>query len=96
MMQKDLFETEVLPRFEAARADWLAQARAAAELLGQKMACVTVDDVRKVCPPPPDVDPRVMGAIFKTGKRGPWIKVDGERSVRRTCHHRPIARFRLR
>ena len=92
-MSKDAFEQYVLPLFEGTRADWLTQARGVALSLGRHQGDVTIDHVRGLCPPPASVDPRVMGAVFKGEE---WEKVGYERSVRRECHNRPVAVFRLR
>lgn len=89
--QLSLLETDVLPHLEERRADWLARARRVALELAKDGRLITVDDVRQVCPPPPDADPRVMGAIF-AGKD--WECVDYFRSGRRACHNRPIGLFR--
>ncbi len=92
-MSADLFGTEVLPLFEEHRADWLTEARAAAHLIASKRGQVTINDVRAVCPPPSDIDPRVMGAVLRTKA---FEVVGYQRSGRRECHNRPIAVFRLR
>lgn len=89
----DLFEREILPLYEQHRQEYLARAREAAETLAKTLIIVNVDDVRAICPPPPEIDPRVMGAIFTRNK---WQKVYAERSLRRECHGRPIAGFVLR
>ncbi len=90
---RSLFDQSVLPLFEATRADWLEEARAAALSLGLGGRSITINDVRRVCPPPPDVDPRVMGAVFL---RTIWVKTGYENSGRNRCHGRPIAIFKLR
>jgi len=82
------FENAVLPFFEATRGDWLAVARATARELGSSGAIVTIDMVRDKCPPPVDVDPRVMGAVFT---RREWQRVGYANSSRAACHHRPVA-----
>jgi hypothetical protein len=89
-----MFDTDVLPLFEEHRADWLAEARATAVSLAIQRGTVTIDDVRDHCPPPDDVDPRVMGAVFRTSD----FESTGRhvRSVRRTCHNRPVMVFKLR
>jgi hypothetical protein len=82
----------VLLRLEHARSDYLTRARQAAWWLsagGKRL--VSVDDVRAVCPPPFEVDPRVMGAIFKKSQ---WEAIAMHNSTRRTCHARPIRRFK--
>lgn len=85
-----IFEQSILPLFEATRADWLVEARESAERLGL-IGTVTIDDVRKVCPPPSDVDPRVMGAVFEHKK---WEKTGYVSSTR--GHGRAVAIFSLR
>lgn len=88
-----LFHQAVLPLFETHRADWLAQARSVARNLAAGGRMVTINDVRRQCPPPPHVDPRVCGAVF-AGKE--WERVGFLNSDRKACHHRPISMFRLR
>jgi hypothetical protein len=92
MMEASLFETEVLPRLEAKRAEWLSGARAVARQLGRK-GPTNINDVRRLCPLPPGVDPRVMGAVFNKSE---WVCVGYKRSSRSTCHNRPIGTFVLR
>lgn len=84
---------EALRTLEQVRADYLAKARGAALLLGSGGRAITVDDVRKVCPPPKEIDGRVMGAIFY---RPFWEAAGFVNSSRRTCHKRPIRLFRIR
>lgn len=93
MMTGDLFGTLVQPHFEEHRADWLAEARAIAFDLAQRNGTVTIDDVRALCPPPADVDPRVMGAVFRTRDFRPTGK--HRKSARSICHNRPVAIFEL-
>lgn len=76
---------------EAAQKTWMQRARAEAYRLGLR-GPVTVDDVRKVCPPPGTADPRIMGAIFSTKE---WVSIGYRKSTRKTCHKRPIAVFEL-
>ena len=82
-----------LALLEQHRTDYLAVAREAARWLLQERESITVNDVRAICPPPKEYDPRVMGALFRTKDFEPT----GEfvRSNRNTCHNRPIQRFRL-
>lgn len=88
-----MFSKEVQPLFEQYRAEWLAKARHEALKLGRKRRVVTVDDVRNVCPPPEEFDPRVMGAVFRTPE---WEAVGFINSGRRACHKRPVRLFALR
>jgi hypothetical protein len=89
--QPSLFDAVVRPKFEEHRGDWLELARAEAWRLGDKGQVITIDDVRDACPPPDDVDPRVMGAVFT--KRH-WECVGYQRSRRAVCHSRPVGQFR--
>lgn len=87
------FEQHVLPLFEVNRADWLQQAREVARNLGERCGEVTIDDVRRLCPPPESIDPRVMGGVFKKSE---WKLIRHQPSTRATCHHRLVAVFKLR
>lgn len=79
-----------LDSHEVDKAEFVAHARAVAFRLLETRASITIDDVRAECPPPGDVDPRVMGAVL----RAPHFKRIGYRSSSRaTCHARPIAIF---
>jgi len=78
----------VMNLFEATREDYLADARLAAEILVKERGAITVNDIREICPPPDNIDPRVMGAIFN---RKLWQKVGYIHSSR--AHMRPIAMF---
>jgi hypothetical protein len=89
---RDLFTQGVLPQFEQNNPDWLTQARHIARQIAQRNGIVTIDDVRKECPPPPGKDPRVMGAVF-AGKD--WVRVGYKQSDRRECHGRPVSVFSL-
>ena len=79
----------VMDLFESTREDYLAEARLAAESLANERGVITVNDVREVCPPPDGIDPRVMGAIFRSKA---WEKVGYISSSR--AHMRPIAQFK--
>lgn len=79
----------VLENFEDIRAAYLKQARHVAEQLYLSgMKELTVNDVRKECPPPDSIDPRVLGAVFK---RSEWKVINYKRSER--AHMRVIAVF---
>jgi extradiol dioxygenase family protein len=91
---RDLFALDVLPLFEEHRAaDWLTEGRAAARRIGIAKGEATINDVREVCPPPAGIDPRAMGAVFRTPD---WESVGYQRSNRATCHNRPICIFRFK
>ncbi len=96
MNQLDIFETreDALEALEIARKEYLVKARGWAKWLSgvrSHSLLVTVDEVRKLCPPPDDIDPRVMGAIFNTSD---WEWAGYIKSRRKACHGRPIAQFR--
>jgi len=93
MKEASLFEVAVLPLFESTRAEWLSAARAVARKVGAGGAVVDINDVRRLCPLPEGIDPRVMGAVFT---RGEWVCLGHRRSSRSTCHNRPIGMFALR
>lgn len=78
---------------EAVRAEWLAEARAVARGLARGGRQITINDVREVCPPPPDVDPRVCGVVFRTKE---WRRLRYVESRRAVSHGRPVAAFVLR
>lgn len=83
---------DALDALEVARADYLSKARLAileATTVGQ---IITIDDVRALCPPPDCIDPRVMGGVLRDRKT--WEPVGYTNSRRRTCHKRPIGRFK--
>jgi len=83
--------TGTLDLFEIHRPEFLEEARQVAKDLASGGNLVTVDDVRVHCPPPDNVDPRVMGAVFNSKE---WEPVNYIRSTRSTCHKRPICQFR--
>jgi hypothetical protein len=84
---------QALDLFEATRGDYLESARAAARKLLVSKYWITIDDVRKVCPPPEGVDPRVMGAVFN---KADYESLGWINSTRPECHRRPVQRFRLK
>ena len=82
---------DALDLLEKVRREYVAEARAAAIRLYQTtQQPITVDDIRAVCPPPEDVDGRVMGAVLRPPS---WVKTGYVTSSRRMCHNRPISQF---
>ena len=78
---------------ERTRADWLVKARYCAFWRAWASGFVTADDIHRECPIPEGVDPRVMGAVFKSHGFVP----DGYVPTKRPeAHARPIRRFVLR
>lgn len=78
---------------ELHRAEYLSQARDIARELLETRPSITVNDIRDRLGPPKNVDPRIMGAVLRHRDFEPT----GEfvLSSRKTCHARPIQRFRL-
>ena len=88
--QEQQLKDEALGRLELHRQEYLTSAREAAITLYMlKQVPITVDDIRKTCPPPPDIDPRVMGAVFKQD----WVAVGYTQSKRKVNHGRVIRTF---
>ncbi len=73
--------------------NWVAQARIAARHIAVEKGEVTINDVREVCPPPEDADPRILGAVFQKNE---FVRVGFAVSDRRACHGRMIGVFRLK
>lgn len=81
----------VMDLFEETRTEYLVRARKAAfDLWREKLKPLTIDDVREVCPPPANFDPRVMGAVFN---KTYWVPVGFTTSNRRVAHGRAIRQF---
>ena len=89
-----LYEQYILPLQHAAHGDWLENARACARTLARTYGETTIDAVRSIFPPPPGVDGRIMGAVFKPSKD--WVCTGYRRSERGECNGRPIGVWRLR
>jgi hypothetical protein len=75
------------------RDEWIARARDHARRIARERGQVTINDVRMVCPPPEDADPRIMGAVFS---RAEFVRVGFQVSYRKPCHGRHIGVFALR
>ncbi len=84
---------EWLELLEYHRGDYLEYARDAARWLLEERETITIDDVREICPPPPDINPCVMGAVFRTKDFEGTGEYVGSR--RKTSHNRLVQRFRL-
>lgn len=84
---------DALDHFEKANPNYLAHARVVAESIAVSGdGTCTVDDVRRVLPPPAPIDGRVMGSLLRAPD---WEPVGYEKSARKACHKRPICRFRF-
>lgn len=90
---RKLFDQYVLPLFEQTRSDWLTEARAAARKIAAENGEVNINEVRAICPPPKDIDGRVMGAVFT---RKEFVRIGFQNSDRKECHGRPVCIFALK
>ncbi len=83
-------EQLVLDLYESGRSKWLQAARGVALHLGRFGDPITIDDIRDQFPPPENVDPRIMGAVFINSD---WVCIGYRKSNRSLCHKRPIGIF---
>lgn len=90
---KNEYKDTVLQVQQEKYESWIEKARKAARRIAKRKGKVSADDVRRVCPPPPYADPRVMGAIFYP--RDDWEHVEYRRSARKEAHCRPVSVWRL-
>jgi hypothetical protein len=91
------FHTDTLPLWELrlpiSNAQWLEQARTLARQIAKKQGWVSVDCIRTYMAPPPDADPRIMGAVLR---RSEFDVLKYVQSTRAVSHKRPIAVFVLK
>lgn len=95
MIQRDFFQSkeEALEALEIARIEYLAHARViAVKLAKEQGGLVTAYDVREVCPPPEDIDHRVMGAVLKGPEWEPHGFIENPRKG--WGYNHPVRRFR--
>lgn len=83
---------EALDVLEQARSEYLIEARSVAHKLAKERVIITIDDVRSACPPPADINPKVMGAVFNTRD---WQTAGFCATARKEAHGRPIRKWRL-
>lgn len=86
-------KADIKPNFENSNGPWLNAARAIAIGIIRQHGSATAEDVRKLCPPPPDAHPNVMGALFKDIRFEP---IGFEEARRKTSKGRIIRRYKLR
>lgn len=83
--------TEAVEDPKKVRREYVAAARDAAVKLHLSTGLpITIDDVRKVCPPPEGVDGRVMGSVLRQPE---WVKTGYINSDRKACHNRVVSQF---
>ncbi len=95
MNQLDIFQTkeDALQALEIARKEYLVKARAIAiKLAKDQDGLVTAHDVREVCPPPTDIDRRVMGAVLNTPDWEPCGFIENPRDG--WGYNHPVRQFR--
>lgn len=90
-----LFQTreEALDALQVARLGYVEAARNVALRLLQAQPTICIDDVRAVLPPPDNVDPRVMGAVFNSKLFRKVGYTQGQACGREAYHTRPVALF---
>lgn len=83
---------EAMELFSKTRAEYLTRARKVAQQIvaARSVKTITVDDVRKVCPVPKNINPSVLGALFC---KSDWVIVGFEQSTRAVAHSRFIRRY---
>lgn len=81
-----------LDLFEVHRVDYLNLTRRVSMELASEGKIITINDVRDVCPVPEGVNPKVLGAVFRSNKT--WERVGYVASAR--AHSRPISQWRLK
>lgn len=91
---RDIFENEIAPRFERGdKTGYLRAAQDTARRLSDEHGWTSIEQVREaVGSPPADVDPRVLGAVFRPRKQWKCLRIVN--SARRTCHGRPVGIWR--
>lgn len=93
-MESTDYAAAVLPDHEKAHGDWIERAREAARRLAAERGQISSDDIWDVAPPPPGVDPRVLGAVFSD--KTIWERTGYVKSARKVNHGRPVAVWKLR
>ena len=84
---------EALDTLKAKNAEYIQKARSSAfQLLKNKQAkgdaeVVCADDIWEICPPPPEINPKVMGAVLSSKYFSP---AGFTRTKRPQAHARPI------
>ena len=74
------------------RQDYVVKARRIARLHALTHGTVTSEDVRKKAPVPDGMDPRILGAVFRTSE---WKRVGFRQTPRASAHCRPISVWKL-
>ena len=87
-------KAEALGRFELRESNWIMRARQRmVELALESQREVCSDDVWRLCPPPVDVHPSVMGPVFRGGL---FVRTGYRASTRPSAHARVISVYRLK
>lgn len=76
-----------------ARASYIAAARRTAIELARGGRVITIEDVRRACPPPAGMDGRALGAVFRGSS---WEPMGLQPGSRAESHNRPVMGFRYR
>jgi hypothetical protein len=84
---------QAMKRFETQHAVWLKLAREKmVEVIKDRGSCSS-DDCWRLCPPPDDAHPSVMGALFKDPR---FLRISAMRSNRESANRRWISVYELK
>lgn len=72
--------------------DWVKDAREAAVRIAARSGQVCSDDIHTACPPPADLHPNAMGAVFNTKR---LHLIGYKKSARKSGHSRRIGIYQL-
>lgn len=88
------YDQGVLPLQEKQYPELTRRLRETAVRLAQEKGEITADDLHEAFPIPPGVDPRILGAVFRSGA---WVCTGYVKSRRTEKNHgRRIAQWQLR
>lgn len=88
---------EALDRVElstAERKEWVRRGRLIAQNHIVLHKSITSDELRQIHPVPEGVDPRILGAVFRSP--GPFIRLGWKQTENKDAHGRPIAIWGLK
>jgi hypothetical protein len=83
----------VLAELEQRRASYVNKARAFAVDFARRWGVVSINDVRNGCPPPADVPPAALGAVFK---QRIWTVVSFTQANHPAAHARIVRVYKLK
>lgn len=84
----------VLDDLEKRRWAYITKARRFAADFARRWGVVSINDVRDGCPPPADVPPAALGAVFK--ERDVWVAVSFTLANHPAAHARVVRVYKLK